>query len=115
MKGPSTLLEFETIFPNEESCWSRLRAMRWPRGFRCPRCGERRSYALERMWGRRRGCDDPLAGPDCVSRRSLPIVECPLVHDIQAQASNLRVGRRAISVARAARVAGAPRRRAPVS
>lgn len=48
MRGPSTLLEFETIFPDEGSCWKRLRAMRWPQGFRCPRCGERRSYALER-------------------------------------------------------------------
>lgn len=48
MKGPSTLLEFETIFPDEASCWDRLRAVRWPRGFRCPRCGERRSYALKR-------------------------------------------------------------------
>lgn len=48
MKGPSTLPEFEAIFPDEESCWSRLRAVRWPRGFRCPRCGGRRSYALER-------------------------------------------------------------------
>ena len=48
MTGPSTLAEFETMFPDEESCWSRLRAMRWPSGFRCPRCGERRSYRLKR-------------------------------------------------------------------
>ena len=48
MKGPSTLPEFETIFPDEESCWRRLRAVRWPKGFRCPRCGERGAHALER-------------------------------------------------------------------
>lgn len=48
MKGPSTLPEFEAVFPDEASCWRRLRAMRWPRGFRCPRCGEGRSHALER-------------------------------------------------------------------
>jgi hypothetical protein len=47
MQGPSTLGEFEAVFPDEASCWRRLRAMRWPRGFRCPRCGESGSYALE--------------------------------------------------------------------
>jgi len=48
MTGPRTLPEFETIFSDEGSCWDRLRAMRWPKGFRCPRCGGGRSHRLER-------------------------------------------------------------------
>jgi transposase-like protein len=46
MTFPSTLLEFQTRFPDEASCWALLRRTRWPRGFRCPRCHHRRSYTL---------------------------------------------------------------------
>lgn len=48
MKGPATLSEFERAFPTEESCWRQLRRMRWPHGFRCPRCGGERSHRLSR-------------------------------------------------------------------
>lgn len=40
MAFPKTLLEFQTAFPDEESCWQALRRQRWPQGFECPRCGE---------------------------------------------------------------------------
>lgn len=46
MRFPSTLLEFQTQFPDETSCWTYLREARWPRGFQCPRCGERGSHFL---------------------------------------------------------------------
>lgn len=35
---PENLLEFDTRFPDEESCRAYFAAVRWPDGFRCPRC-----------------------------------------------------------------------------
>ena len=50
MEFPKTVLEFQARFPDEESCWEALRRLRWPQGFRCPRCESRESY---RIAGRR--------------------------------------------------------------
>ncbi len=50
MKTPKTLLEFQAMFPDEEACWKHLRRIRWPRGFVCPRCCHRKSYAIEGRW-----------------------------------------------------------------
>jgi transposase-like protein/ribosomal protein L37AE/L43A len=38
---PRTMLELERRFGDEETCRAYLFAMRWPRGFVCPRCGGR--------------------------------------------------------------------------
>lgn len=38
MKAPATLDEFYRMFPTERRCWEVLRRVRWPHGFRCPRC-----------------------------------------------------------------------------
>ena len=46
MEFPRTLLEFGEVFPDEAACWRALRRARWPDGFRCPRCGHRRSSQL---------------------------------------------------------------------
>lgn len=46
---PSNLLEFEKRFGTEESCRAYLLALRWPEGFRCPRC-----YS-DRAWPRKSG------------------------------------------------------------
>ncbi len=46
MKFPETLLEFQEQFPDEVACWKALRQVRWPHGFRCPRCSHRRSYPI---------------------------------------------------------------------
>jgi transposase-like protein len=35
---PKTLAEFEARFGNEQACHDYLFALRWPDGFRCPRC-----------------------------------------------------------------------------
>lgn len=48
MGFPMTLHAFHEAFPNEASCWTWLRRMRWPRGFACPRCSGRTSYRLGR-------------------------------------------------------------------
>jgi hypothetical protein len=44
MEFPKTVLEFQACFPDEQSCWEALRRLRWPDGFRCPRCGETKGY-----------------------------------------------------------------------
>lgn len=36
---PMSLLEFQNRFSSEESCSEHLFELRWPGGFRCPRCG----------------------------------------------------------------------------
>jgi transposase-like protein len=36
---PKTLSEFETRFSTEQACRDYLYQLRWPDGFRCPRCG----------------------------------------------------------------------------
>lgn len=46
MGFPTTLFAFQSTFPDEAACWRCLRRARWPRGFRCPRCGHARSYPL---------------------------------------------------------------------
>jgi transposase-like protein len=46
MRFPSTLLEFQAQFPDDDHCWTYLRRIRWPRGFLCPRCGSRGSHFL---------------------------------------------------------------------
>jgi transposase-like protein len=49
---PRTLREFQTKFATEEACQRYLATCRWPDGFVCPRCGNRRAYELvkRRRW-----------------------------------------------------------------
>jgi transposase-like protein len=57
MEFPTTLIEFQDRFPNEEACWGYLKAVRWPEGFRCPRCaGRRHSYLAGRRLFQCRSC-----------------------------------------------------------
>lgn len=41
---PRNLGEFERCFSTEAACREYLRAMRWPDGFRCPRCGGSKAW-----------------------------------------------------------------------
>src|SRR5437016_13878657 len=43
---PRTLADFEERFRSEEACRDYLFRVRWPEGFRCPRCGESRAWRL---------------------------------------------------------------------
>ena len=36
---PTSLPEFQQVFPNDAACAKYLEAMRWPKGFACPECG----------------------------------------------------------------------------
>ena len=42
-----SLAEFQQEFPNDESCAAFLIERRWPDGFVCPGCGERRPSIAE--------------------------------------------------------------------
>ena len=45
---PRTVMELEARFSTEEACRAYLWQLRWPGGFRCPRCGHGRSWAVGR-------------------------------------------------------------------
>jgi transposase-like protein len=48
---PRTLQEFEAWFPDEDACRLYLEKLRWPDGFTCPRCGQRRGWRSRRdLW-----------------------------------------------------------------
>src|SRR5215471_5457420 len=42
---PRDLLQFERQFSTEEACRDYLATLRWPEGFRCPRCGSTRAWS----------------------------------------------------------------------
>ncbi len=48
---PRTLLELEKRFSTDEACRAYLFALRWPKGWVCPRCGGQRAWAVRRwLW-----------------------------------------------------------------
>ena len=42
------LVAFQRKFATEKACRKRLFALRWPEGFRCPKCGDSEAYVLEK-------------------------------------------------------------------
>lgn len=55
--GSIGFLEFQGRFSTEEACERQLRKMRWPGGYRCPRCGCRKySYHSTRRLYQCRAC-----------------------------------------------------------
>jgi transposase-like protein len=44
---PTSLPEFQRRFPDEDACAQYLFELRWPEGFRCPRCDHDHAWALE--------------------------------------------------------------------
>ena len=49
---PKNLRQFQIDFATEEACEAYLAACRWPEGFTCPHCANRRAYDLvnQRRW-----------------------------------------------------------------
>lgn len=45
---PRTLMEFEKRFATAEACQAYLERLRWPKGFECPGCHERRAWRTKR-------------------------------------------------------------------
>ena len=46
---PRDLAEFERRFATEEACRAYLAQLRWPEGFRCPKCGGRKTWPVGRV------------------------------------------------------------------
>jgi len=44
---PISLLEFQARFGSEDACREHLFQLRWPEGFRCPRCGSKQTYVIK--------------------------------------------------------------------
>jgi transposase-like protein/ribosomal protein L37AE/L43A len=53
---PRTLAEFETRFSSEQTCREYLFKLRWPEGFRCPRCGASKAWPLRSVLWQCAGC-----------------------------------------------------------
>lgn len=54
---PATLVEFEARFGTEESCRDYLFQLRWPDGFRCPRCGHPKAWPIGGVLFQCAGCN----------------------------------------------------------
>ena len=54
---PRTVQEFEDRFATEEACRDYVARLRWPDGFRCPRCGQRAVWRTGRGLFRCKTCD----------------------------------------------------------
>jgi len=54
---PRTLQRFEDRFATEEACGEHLAFLRWPEGFRCPRCGNQAAWRTAKGLFRCTGCD----------------------------------------------------------
>src|SRR5450432_3088675 len=53
---PRNLREFDARFGSEEACREYLSQLRWPDGFRCPRCGCQQSSPVRTVLLRCRDC-----------------------------------------------------------
>jgi transposase-like protein len=53
---PRTILEFEQRFATEEACREYLQQLRWPDGFRCPRCQGPKAWLTRRRLYHCAGC-----------------------------------------------------------
>jgi len=54
---PRTLSEFEDRFSAEQACRDYLAQLRWPEGFRCPRCGGEKAWLVGAMLFQCVSCD----------------------------------------------------------
>jgi transposase-like protein len=54
---PKILAEFESQFTTEEVCRDYLFKLRWPKGFRCPRCGHAKAWSVGTVLYQCRHCN----------------------------------------------------------
>jgi ribosomal protein L37AE/L43A len=59
---PKTILEFEARFSTEESCREYLYQLRWPNGFKCPRCNHNKAWPIENALYQCAKCNYILSG-----------------------------------------------------
>ena len=44
LRLPRTILELGRMFSSEEKCMEYMREIRWPHGFKCPKCSGSKHY-----------------------------------------------------------------------
>lgn len=54
---PQTIIEFRERFATEEACKDYLETLRWPHGFLCPQCDQKRAWEMRRGLYWCRNCD----------------------------------------------------------
>ncbi len=54
---PQTIIEFRERFATEQACKDYLGALRWPHGFVCPQCEQKRAWEMRRGLYWCRNCD----------------------------------------------------------
>lgn len=54
---PETMVAFEKYFNTEQACRDYISKLRWPEGFRCPRCGGSKHWITQKGLYRCGGCD----------------------------------------------------------
>jgi transposase-like protein len=59
---PRNLSEFEARFATDEACREYLCRLRWPDGFRCPRCGGGKSWPVRVVWLQCANCGHQTSG-----------------------------------------------------
>ena len=75
-RGPGSLLEFQSIFPDDEACIEYLVGRRWPDGFGCPKCGSKNAWRLaaRRLWECRScGRQTSITAGTLMAKTKLPI------------------------------------------
>jgi hypothetical protein len=93
---PTSLIDFQRRFPDEDACATWLFAARWPTGFRCPGCGAEKKLAarrqalhlrmrLLRQTDLRHGGDDPARLQTAADRLVLGVLS-----DVHAFQRNFR-------------------------
>lgn len=58
---PENIMEFEKRFSTEEGCRDYLFKLRWPNGFKCPRCGHEKSWHLTKFLYQCANCDHKVS------------------------------------------------------
>lgn len=71
-----SMLEFERWFRNEEACREYAARLRWPDGFRCPRCGHDQAWRTARgLWDCRKcGTDTSVTTGTIFQDSKLPLM-----------------------------------------
>ena len=69
------MLEFQDRFRTEDACRAYLRQVRWPEGFRCPRCGQDQAWPTSRNLWQCRACghDVSVTAGTVFHRTRLPL------------------------------------------
>lgn len=58
---PENIMEFEKRFSTEEACRDYLFKLKWPNGFRCPRCDHEKAWPLKKFLYQCTNCDHKVS------------------------------------------------------